>query len=51
MVSFYTENNVEKLGGTKQEDITKDFLHEVSLSFIAHRPLLEDHTGLKETLV
>jgi hypothetical protein len=50
MVRFYTDNNVNKLCDTKRDDIPLDFLHEVSLSLLAHRPLLKDHTDVKENL-
>jgi hypothetical protein len=50
LVRFYTDNNVDKLCDTKPEDIPQDFLHEVSLSLLAHRPLLKDHTVVKKNL-
>ena len=48
LVKFYTDFNVQGLLGTKPEDVPHDFLHDLAISLMAHRPLLQEFNDLKD---
>jgi len=46
LVKFHTDFNL--LPATKPEDMPHDFLHDLALSLVAHRPLLQEFTSMKD---